>query len=164
MCPSDLRAGLAPGQVRVACGYTGLLASCCLEASAVDRIVYNYINNAIRFSAGAAIHLDIAPVGDDTVRWVVANPIAPDQVAWLQQHTQGDLTQLFRGGLTRGGTGVGLTNCADFVAAAFGLPDITIALDGRYLGAAVEGGWYLAWAHWPALYTPEHAPAAVAAH
>ena len=29
---------------------------------------------------------------------------------------------------------------------------VDIALDGRYLGAAVEGGWYLAWAHWPSLY------------
>ena len=37
------------------------------------------------------------------VRWVVANPIAPDQVAWLQQHTKGDLANLYRGGLTRGG-------------------------------------------------------------
>jgi hypothetical protein len=146
------RGDLAPGHVRVACGYDGLLASCCLEASAVDRIVYNFVNNAMRFTTGDTIHLDIAPVGEDAVRWVVANPIAPDQVAWLQQYTRGDLSQLYRGGLTRGGTGVGLSNCADFVAAAFGLPDIDIALDGRYLGAAVEGGWYLAWAHWPSLY------------
>lgn len=141
-----------PGHVRVACGYTGLLASCCLEASAVDRIVYNYVNNAMRFTTGDTIHLAIAPVGADAVRWVVANPIAPDQAEWLQQNTKGDMAQLFRGGLTRGGTGVGLSNCADFVAAAFGLPDIDIALDGRYLGAAVEDGWYLAWAHWPSLY------------
>lgn len=146
------RGDQSPGHVRVACGYEGLPASCCLEASAVDRIVYNYVNNAMRFTTGDTIHLAIAPVGDDAVRWVVANPIAPDQVAWLQQHTKGDLANLYRGGLTRGGTGVGLSNCADFVAAAFGLPDIDIALDGRYLGAAVEGGWYLAWAHWPSLY------------
>lgn len=146
------RGALPPGHVRVACGYDGLLASCCLEASAVDRIVYNFVNNAMRFTTGDTIHLDIAPVGEHAVRWVVANPIAPDQVAWLQQHTKGDLANLYRGGLTRGGTGVGLTNCAEFVAAAFGLPDIDMALDGRYLGAAVEGGWYLAWAHWPSLY------------
>jgi len=79
-----------------------------MKASAVDRVVYNYVNNATRFSAG--------------------------------------------GGLTRGGNGLGLSNCADFVAAAFGLPDIDAALRGRYLGAVVEDGWYLAWAHWPALY------------
>jgi K+-sensing histidine kinase KdpD len=146
------RGDQTPGHVRVACGYQGLLASCCLEASAVDRIVYNYVNNAMRFTTGDTIHLDIAPVGEHAVRWVVANPIAPDQGAWLRQNTKGDLGNLFRGGLTRGGTGVGLSNCADFVAAAFGLPDIDIALDGKYLGAAVEGDWYLAWAHWPSLY------------
>jgi hypothetical protein len=33
------RGDQAPGHVRVACDYEGLLASCCLEASAVDRIV-----------------------------------------------------------------------------------------------------------------------------
>lgn len=152
------RGGLPPGQVRVACGYQGLLASCCLEASAVDRVVYNYLNNAMRFADGERIHLDITPAGDDAVRWVVAHPIAPDHVAWLRQHTGGELARLFRGGLTRGGTGVGLSNCAELVAAAFGLPDIDVALNERYLGAAVEAGWYLAWAHWPALYGGPAAP------
>lgn len=145
----------APGHVKVNCGYEGLLASCCLEASAVDRIVYNYINNAVRFTTGTSIEMDIFPVGDNAVRWVVANPIAPDQSEWLNNNTQGDLSRLFRGGLTRGGTGLGLSNCADFVAAAFGLPDIDAALDGKYLGAVVEDGWYCAWMHWPSLYTNE---------
>lgn len=143
------------GQVHVTCEYDGLLASCCLEASAVDRVVYNYVNNAIRFSAGPSIRMEILPVGGDAVRWVVANPMSPDQSAWLRQETAGDLSTLFRGGVTRGGNGLGLSNCAEFVAAAFGLPDIHTALSGRYLGARVEGDWYLAWAHWPALYANE---------
>lgn len=143
------------GHVNVSCGYDGLLASCCLEASAVDRIVYNYINNAIRFTTGPTIHLEILPVGDNAVRWIVANPISPDQADWLQKNTKGDLSSLFRGGLTRGGHGLGLSNCADFVAAAFGLPEIDAALEGKYLGSMVEDGWYLAWAHWPSLYSPE---------
>lgn len=144
-----------PGQVTVSCEYDGLLASCCLEASAVDRVVYNYINNATRFSAGPSIRMEILPIADHTVRWIVANPITHDQAQWLRRETGGDLSQLFRGGLTRGGSGLGLSNCADFVAAAFGLPDVDAALEGRYLGALVEDGWYLAWAHWPALYADE---------
>lgn len=143
------------GRIDVSCEYDGLLASCCLEASAVDRVVYNYINNATRFSAGSRIRMEILPIGNDTVRWIVANPINRDQARWLQHETSGDLSHLFRGGLTRGGNGLGLSNCADFVAAAFGLPDIDSALKGRYLGAMVEDGWYLAWAHWPALYPAE---------
>ena len=142
----------APGHVNVTCSYDGLLASCCLEASAVDRIVYNYVNNAIRFTSGPVINMEIIPVGDHAVRWIVANPITPDQAEWLKKSTKGDLTSLFRGGVTRGGNGLGLSNCADFVAAAFGLPDINAALEGKYLGAVVEDGWYLAWAHWPSLY------------
>jgi hypothetical protein len=146
------RANRAPGCVHTLCTYDGLLASCCLEASAVDRIVYNYINNAMRFTSGPSIHLEILPVGDNAVRWIVANPITPDRSEWLKTNTNGDLSRLFRGGLTRGGNGLGLSNCADFVAAAFGLPDIHAALEGKFLGAVVEEGWYLAWAHWPSLY------------
>lgn len=141
-----------PGQVDVTCHYAGLLASCCLEASAVDRIIYNYVNNAVRFSAGPSIQMDIGPVGGNAVRWLIANPITDDQSEWLMKETRGDLSSLFRGGLTRGGNGLGLSNCADFVAAAFGLPDTQAALEGKYLGAAVEDNWYVAWAHWPSLY------------
>lgn len=147
------RVGEEPGRVNVTCAYHGLLASCCLEASAVDRIVYNYINNAIRFTAGPFINLEILPVGDNAVRWVVANPVTPDQALWLERKTNGDLSSLFRGGLTRGGSGMGLSNCADFVAAAFGFPDINAVLEQKYLGAVVVDDWYLAWAHWPSLYT-----------
>ena len=149
------RADMEPGQVNVRCSYDGLLASCCLEASAVDRIVYNYMNNAMRFTAEPYISMEIIPVGDNAVRWIVANPITPDQSEWLKKNTSGDLSNLFRGGLTRGGNGFGLSNCADFVAAAFGLPDIQAALEGKYLGAAEEDGWFVVWAHWPALYAQE---------
>jgi len=149
------RTDMEPGQVSVRCTYDGLLASCCLEASAIDRIVYNYMNNAIRFTAESSISLEILPIGDNAVRWIVANPITPDQSEWLRSNTNGDLSNLFRGGLTRGGNGFGLSNCADFVAAAFGLSDIQAALEGKYLGAVEEDGWFLAWAHWPALYAQE---------
>lgn len=149
------RAGMEPGQVDVKCNYDGLLASCCLEASAVDRIVYNYMNNAMRFTAEPSISMEILSVGDNAVRWIVANPITPDQSEWLKKNTNGDLSNLFRGGLTRGGSGFGLSNCADFVAAAFGLRDTNAALEGKFLGAVEEDGWYLAWAHWPALYEQE---------
>lgn len=143
------------GKIVVNCEYNGLLASCCLEASAVDRVVYNYVNNAIRFSAGSSICMDILSVDEHTVRWIVANPITSDQSEWLSASTGGDLTRLFRGGLTQGGNGLGLSNCADFVAAAFGLSGIDAALNGKYLGAMVEDGWYVAWAHWPSLYLKE---------
>ena len=141
------------GRVQVNCEYDGLLASCCLEASAVDRVIYNYVNNAIRFTHVPAIDLEIVPVCDHAARWIVANRLSPDQARWLETQTHGDLSKLFRGGLSRGGNGLGLSNCADFVAAAFGLPSADAALEGQYLGAMVEDGWFRAWAHWPALYS-----------
>lgn len=147
------RQGQVSGRVSIHCTYRGQLTSCCLEASAVDRIVYNYVNNATRFSAGPVIQMSVTAVGERVVRWMVANRVPPDQEAWLRERTQGDLSHLFRGGVTRDGQGLGLSNCADFVAAAFGLNNIDEAIGGKYLGATVRDGVFVAWAHWPSFYT-----------
>ncbi|MBN9122327.1 MAG: ATP-binding protein, partial [Planctomycetes bacterium] len=61
-----------------------------------------------------------------------------------------DLVRLYEGGVTRGGNGVGLASCADFVAAAFGVTASEAVAEG-YLGARVDGNEYHAWFHWPAL-------------
>lgn len=43
---------------------------------------------------------------------------------------------------------MGLTGCADFLAAGFG-----VAVDRGYLGAKMVGDRYCAWFHWP-VYVP----------
>lgn len=59
------------------------------------------------------------------------------------------LGRLVDGFLTRGGNGIGLTSCADFVAACFGLDSGAEAVDGAYLGARLVDDRFRACFHWP---------------
>ena len=120
----------------------------CLESSAVDRILYNYINNAIRFSAGEYVHLKVIPINNSLVRWVVENELTDTQNAWLQETLGDELHGLFQGGYTRGGQGIGLSSCTDLVAASFGVSSDE-AIKEQYLGATVRNNIYYAWFHWP---------------
>ena len=138
----------ATAAVRVDCSYEGGLASRCLEAAAVDRVLYNFVNNATRFAADDEVALHILPVGDD-VRFVVANAVSKEHADWLMDHTKGDLTQLFSGGITRGGEGLGLSNCAQLVAAAYGQAGTAQATARGHLGASLDDGAFFAWFHWP---------------
>ncbi len=140
--------------VTVNCTFEGSITNRCLETSAIDRILYNYINNAARFTTDARVVLTIFAINDSLVRWIVENGISAEQETWLAEKTGNDLQKLFRGGLTRGGHGIGLSGCADFVASSFGvLPEDALELD--YLGAKVIDSRYYAWFHWP-IY--QHSP------
>jgi hypothetical protein len=135
--------------IKVRCFYEGNVTTCCLEASALDRVVYNLINNALRFSAGDEIILTIFPIGD-VLRWVVENQITPENAAWLQKTVGDNLQALYRGGITNGGNGIGLTNCADLVAASFGV-STTEAIEQGYITSSVAGLTYYACFHWNAV-------------
>lgn len=144
-------------RVDVDCTFSGSITNRCLETSAIDRILYNYINNATRFTDDGRVELSILPVSDKIVRWVVTNSLTPGQVSWLETATEGDLQRLFHGGLTRGGNGIGLSGCTDFVAASFGV-DPGAALEQGYLGARVIDSRYYAWFHWPAWIEDRQTP------
>lgn len=133
--------------------YDGFVTSRCLETSAVDRILYNFINNAARFTADEAVKFTVFPVGEGLIRWVVENKITADQKKWLKENVGEDFSVLYKGGITRGGHGRGLANCANFVATSFGI-DTKDALEDGYLGAAIKRNVYYAWFHWPA-YVPQ---------
>lgn len=136
--------------VRVQSSYKGSIATRCLEASAIDRVLYNFINNAVRFANSEEILLTIFPVGDGThsvLRWVVENRLSNNHMLWLQENVGDDLSTLFKGGITRGGNGLGLTNCVDFVSEGFGVSSDT-ALEQGYIGAQVINRTYYAWFHW----------------
>jgi len=143
--------------------YEGLLASCCLEVSALERVLSNLLANAVRFATASPVRVEVDPVEPEAVRCLVANRIAPDDAAWLHHRCRGKPGHLFRSrvaGGRAGGQGLGLATCADFVCAAFGLRDVNHALRAGYLGAWWGEGWFIAWVHWPALSPPgEAAPA-----
>lgn len=138
-------------QVRIdfQCHYEGSISNCCLETSATDRIIYNLLNNAARFAADDQVRFSVFPVDRSVVRLVVDNAVDAAQAAWLEAHTADDLGRLFRGGLTRGGQGLGLSNCADFITKAFGLESVDLALEAGYIGAVHRDKRFYVWFHWP---------------
>lgn len=135
--------------VRVRCLFEGNVTTCCLEASALDRVVYNYINNALRFAAGDTITLTILPIGN-VLRWVVENEIEPQNIAWLKENVDETGKALYKGGITNGGNGIGLANCAEIVAAGFSI-DPSDAIEQGYVGAKVIDSTYFGWFHWNAV-------------
>ncbi|CAN5679373.1 ATP-binding protein [soil metagenome] len=140
-----------PVMVEVGTLWRGTLAARCLEAAALDRVLYNMINNAARFTADGRVRLQVELVASSTVRIAVANAVAEEQGAWIEKETDGDASRLFLGGATRGGEGVGLQAAAAIVARAWGQVMPGEAVETGAVGARVRGGAFTAWIVWPAL-------------
>ena len=135
-------------RVEVDSTYEGPVSRRCLEFSALDRVLYNLMNNAVRFTADGMVTLYLREIGAN-LRFVVVNEIASTQVATLRESRGDDLGGLFLGGFTTGGDGIGLSICGEFVANAYGLPDVSAAVRGRHVGVEVAGEAFVAWFHWP---------------
>ena len=132
--------------------YFGNIAECCVEFGALDRVLYNLINNACRHTASGEVKLSIhgQPAGHvqpDNLRFSVSNPVGMEEGHQLSE--RGDLRVLFEPGVSSTGSGLGLTVAADFVKNAYGLRSDRSALDGHYLGARFDHGEFSAWFHWP---------------
>lgn len=142
----------ARATVHVDCAFQGHIAERCLEFAALDRVLYNLINNAVRHAPDGEVALALLPVPashPSQLRIGVANRLTDGQRSRLLQLVEGDLSRLFVGGLTIGGSGHGLRICADFVLRAYGLPSLADALAGGYLGITQPDERIIVWVHWP---------------
>lgn len=135
-------------RVEVDSTYEGPVSRRCLEFSALDRVLYNLMNNAVRFTANGVVTLYLREIAGN-LRFVVVNEIASSQLAAMQERWGDDVGALFLGGFTTGGEGVGLSICGEFVANAYGLPDVSVAIRERHVGAQIIGSAFVAWFHWP---------------
>lgn len=143
--------------VAVRCEYRGGITTSCLENAAVERVLYNHVNNAARHAADARVAITVFVVGAGRlVRWVVSNAVTAEHRAWLDGSFEPGLGKLYAAGVTSTGSGIGLASCVDFVAAAVGVTPEQ-ALTRGYLGARLGDGVYNAWFHWPA-FAPEPPP------
>ena len=138
--------------LQVESDYLGNIAECCVEFGALDRVLYNLINNACRHTASGEVKLSIRsqPAGraqPDNLCFCVSNPVGAEEGHQLSE--RGDLRRLFAPGVSSTGSGLGLTVAADFVTNAYGLRSHGVALDGSYLGARLHHGEFHAWFHWP---------------
>lgn len=141
-----------PVHVQLHCDFTGNVSECCLEFSALDRVLYNMINNAARFTTDDRVQLAALPLDGraaTNVRFTVANRCDPEHLARLRERFGDELGRVFLGGFTTGGRGLGLEICADFVCHVYGLMSPREALALGYVGAAAIRDHFVAWFHWP---------------
>jgi hypothetical protein len=146
---SRLRSGDREIGLEVECPHRVNISECCVEFGALDRILYNLINNACRHAATDTVRLSIFPVPDptgNTVRFILQNEIGAADAEHLRTT---DMGRLFETGISTTGSGYGLSVAADFVANAFGLPSPARAVEDQYLGARLVGTAFLAFFHWP---------------
>jgi signal transduction histidine kinase len=145
--------------VEVDCDFAGGVSECCMEFAALDRVIYNLINNAARFAADGVVSFTALPISAATatdLRFVISNRVTEAQQALLVRDLEGDLSRIFRGGYTTGGVGVGLQICGDFITHGYGLSSVSAALRDGYLGARLIRDCFVAWFHWPARRSGEH--------
>ena len=136
-------------RLEVDCPQPVAISECCVEFGALDRILYNLLNNACRHAAGGSIQLALFPVPDEhgpVLRFVLLNALADEDRAHLRSM---DLQTLFQSGVSTTGSGYGLHVAAEFVAHAFGLSSPEEAVAGRYLGVELLGEQFAIWFHWP---------------
>lgn len=141
-------------RVQVANTFEGAITCRCVETSALDRLLVNLTNNAVRFVAPETpIQLIVFQVSDTLCRFCVLNQVDQDQESWLADKMDDNGWVLFQAGVTRGSTGLGLGSSADIVGQAFGVTDSQRLVTRGYLGVTVKERTFCAWFHWP-IYVP----------
>lgn len=144
-----LHGGAHEVRLEVDSRFAGSIAECCVEFGALDRILYNLINNAARHATGEKVVLTIVPLPEREavdLRFILTNAVSAEDATALRGR---DLAELFQPGVSSTGSGFGLTVVADFVANAYGLTARDRALHEEYLGARMLDGRFAAWFHWP---------------
>lgn len=140
-------------QVLLECYFKGDVSECCMEFSALDRVIYNLINNAAKFALDEKVHFCLFPLNaqeNTQVRFVIYNQISEEHQQTLKNKFGQNLAQLFLGGFTTGGHGVGMRICADFVVHGYGLENVQHAIDEGYLGIKLVQDYFVVWFHWAA--------------
>lgn len=138
-------------EVRIAvnCLQDVTIAECCVEVGALDRILYNLMNNASRHTDGDIVRLILFPTPDrqgENLRLVLINQVSAVDRSFLEKK---DLRTLFTVGVSTTGSGYGLTVAAEFVSSAFGLTTPEAPVEGGYLGARLLQDQFVIWFHWP---------------
>ncbi len=135
--------------------FDGDLSSCCLEFSSLERVLYNLTNNAIRHATDGEVWFFVTQVADregpGSAKFVFANAVETAEREKLVSEFGRQIGDLFTGGFSIGGSGVGLRVVADLVKNAYGIDTIKELLDGGYVGAELRNDVFVTWVHWPIL-------------
>jgi signal transduction histidine kinase len=136
-------------RLEVDCRQQTAISECCVEFGALDRILYNLLNNACRHAAADPVRLVLVPVPDptgDNLRFILLNEVSREDLAFLARR---DLGSLFDEKTSTTGSGYGLAIVKEFVSHAFGLDRDAQAVQQGYIGARLLGERFAVWFHWP---------------
>lgn len=141
-------------EVTIDCRFDGHISETCVEFAALDRMLYNLINNAFRHASTphVHVHLVVLPSPEQPshdLRFVVSNPIDHAQRRRLEARFGDTLGDLFLGGFTTGGSGLGMRIVAEFAANAYGLNLVEDAIAQGYVGVSLVDDQFVVWFHWP---------------
>jgi signal transduction histidine kinase len=139
-------------RVEFHCRVQGSISECCMEFAALDRVIYNLVNNAARHTEDGVTSLSIVPLdnaADTNLRFAVSNRISDEQRRRLEERFGDHLERIFHGGFTTGGHGLGLRICGDVVTHGYDLFTLDEALEGGYLGVRLLDDRFVVWFHWP---------------
>ena len=145
-----------PTPVEVTMNFDGHIANSCIEFSALDRVIYNVMNNALRESVPTDAPVELKVLAEsgheqtEDVRFWIANQISQAQYDEITHRFGDDLSDLFLTGYSTTGSGVGLQIVAEFVGNAYGLTPAR-AVEKQVLGAYAGKGVFGVWFHWPAV-------------
>lgn len=136
-----------PVAVEVECSDQRVIAESCVECSAIDRVAYNLMNNAARYTAQPAIHAWLVTSATD-LRVVIANSTSVERRAVVAAVLDDDAASLF-GSFTTSGSGYGLRIVSELVSRAYGVARTDTLLQHGYVGARIIEENFVTWFHWP---------------
>ena len=142
------------GGVDITANFDGDIANSCVEFAALDRTIYNLMNNALRESATTDEPVRLfmlapeKPAVPQHVRFWIRNPVHPSQTHRIQTKFGSNLHDLFLTNFSTTGSGIGMQIVSDFVGQAYDL-GARDALQKKILGAFIENGYFNTWFHWP---------------
>jgi signal transduction histidine kinase len=133
----------------------GYIADSVIELAALERVLYNLVNNAVRHTPNNEVEIHITYHDDahELVRFSVSNTITDSQVAVLSQLTRNVPERLILMPLTTTGSGLGLGICADIVAHVF-QADVDEIIRQRYFTVSWQDGRFTIDFVWPMVVTP----------
>ena len=149
-------------RLRLESSFEGVIAECCLERVALDRVFYTLTDHACLRAVGGQLECSIfRPAEDDAhLRFVLVHQVSDLELRRLRrrvgvdEHRRDaadvvDLSVLFDPEQPDPDADGSLVEVADFTRAAFGLDDWRTAVAERYVGACARASVVSYWFHWP---------------
>jgi len=132
----------------------GYIADSVIELAALERVIYNLVNNAVRHTPNHEVLINITYCDNshELIQISVSNVITDAQVDGLIQLTANKPDRLILMPLSTTGSGLGLGICADIVAHVF-QSDVDEIIRQRYFTVSWQDGRFTVDFVWPMVTT-----------